>query len=84
MPNYFCYEVDGWSIEVSYDCYSEWDIDPGDYWTPPCSELIRAWGTVTEVTAYHYDEESDEETTFSDEDVAELWEALEKELEQIY
>lgn len=28
--NYFCYEEDGWLIEVTYECCGEWDNDPGD------------------------------------------------------
>lgn len=81
--NYFCYEEDGWLIEVTYECCGEWDNDPGDYWTPPSSDLRRAWGEVTEISAYHYDEETDEETEFSEDDLNELWSALDKELEDI-
>lgn len=81
--NYFCYEEDCWLIEVTYECCGEWDNDPGDYWTPPSSDLRRAWGEVTEISAYHYDEETDEETEFSEDDLNELWSALDKELEDI-
>ncbi len=81
--NYVCYEEDGWLIEISYRCCGEFDNDPGDYWTPPCCDLIRGWGEVTEITAYHYDEETDEETEFSDDDLQELWKELDKVLENI-
>lgn len=81
--NYFCYEEDGWFIEVTYECCGEWDNDSGDYWTPPSSNLIRAWGEVKEITAYHYDEDTDEETEFSEDDLKELWSALDKVLEDI-
>lgn len=81
--NYFCYEEDGWFIEVTYECCGEWDNDPGDYWTPPSSNLRKAWGEVTEITASHYDEDTDEESEFSEEDLCELWEELNKSLEHI-
>ncbi|MDE7180297.1 MAG: hypothetical protein K2N88_03790 [Muribaculaceae bacterium] len=81
--NSFIYEEDGWSIEVNYRCCGEFCNDPGDYWTPPCYDLIRAWGEVTEITACHYDEETDEEIEFSDEDLKVLWDAFEEELSNI-
>lgn len=81
--NYFCYEEDGWFIEVTYECCGEWDNDPGDYWTPPSCDLRKAWGEVTEITASHYDKDTDEETEFSEDDVKELWSALDKVLEDI-
>lgn len=81
--NYFYYEENGWSIEVTYECFGEWDHDPGDYWTPPSSDLIRAWGEVTKITAFHYDKNTDEESEFSEDDVKELWSALDKVLEDI-
>lgn len=77
------YDEDGWSIEISFACCGEWDNDPGDYWTPPTRDLLKAWGEVTGISAYHYDEDTDEETEFSDEDVKELWSALDKALESI-
>lgn len=81
--NYFCYEEDGWLIEVSYECCGEWDYDPGDYWTPSSCNLRRAWGEVTEITATHYDEDTDEETEFNEVDLKELWTALDNTLEKI-
>ena len=82
-PNYLCYEKDGWLIEIYYECCGEWDNDPGDYWTPPSSDLVRAWGELTEITAYHYDEDTDEETEFSGNDLNELWSAINNALEII-
>lgn len=81
--NYFCYEKDGWLIEITYECCGVWHNDSGDYWTPPSSSLVRAWGEVIELTAIHYDEESDEETEFSNENLLSLWQALNKKLEKI-
>jgi len=81
--NYFCYEEYGWLIEVTYECCGEWDCDPGDYWTPPSCDLRRAWGEVTEITATHYDEETDEETEFEEKDLKELWEAIDEALKNI-
>lgn len=81
--NYFSYEEDGWLIEVTYECCGEWSNDPGDYWTPSSCDLRKAWGEITEITASHYDEDTDEETKFSDDDVKDLWIALAKVLENI-
>lgn len=81
--NIICYEEDGWCIEVSYKCCGTWENDHGDYWTPPCYDLIRAWGEVTEISASHYDEETDEESEFSVEDCCELWNALNEALENL-
>lgn len=82
-PNYVSFEEDGWLIEVSYQCCGEWENDPGDYWTPPSSTLLRAWGEVTDITAYHYDEDSDEYSVFENENLNQLWSALDEELKDI-
>ena len=81
--NHLCYEEDGWLIEIHYDCSGEWDNDSGDYWHPASCTLIRAWGEVTEISVSHIDKETDEESEFSDADVATLWNALDEELKEI-
>lgn len=82
-PNCFIYEEDGWEIEVCYECCGEWDNDPGDYWTPPCHKLVKAWGEVTKITAYHYDDETEEESKFDEDDLREFFSEFDKELEDI-
>ncbi len=81
--NYLCYEEDGWFIEITYECCGELDNDPGYYWNPPSCVLRKAWGEVTEITAYYYDEETEEESEFSDDDLNELRSALDEELKNI-
>lgn len=81
--NCFIYEEDGWSIEVNYRCCGEFCNDPGDYWTPPCYDLIRGWGEVTEITAYHYDEETGDESEFSEDELAEFFAPFDELLEDI-
>lgn len=81
--NYFTYDEDGWLIEVTYECCGEWCNDPGDYWNPPCYDLIRGWGEVTAITASHYDEETGDKTEFSVDDLDELWKVLDEELKDI-
>ena len=81
--NYLCYDDDGWLIEITYECCAETYNDPGDYWTPPSHDLKGAWGKVTEILASHTDEETDEESEFSDDDLKELWGALDEELKDI-
>ncbi len=81
--NYLCYDDDGWLIEITYECCAETYNDPGDYWTPPSHDLKGAWGKVTEILASNTDEETDEESEFSDDDLKELWGALDEELKDI-
>ena len=81
--NYLCYDDDGWLIEITYECCAESYNDPGDYWPPPSHDLKGAWGKVTEILASNTDEETDEESEFSDDDLKELWGALDEELKDI-
>ncbi len=81
--NYVSYEEDGWCIEISFKCIGDWSGDSGDYWTPPSYDLRRAWGEVTELSAYHCDENTDEETEFSEDELSGIWNELDKVLESI-
>lgn len=81
--NYFCYDEDGWDIEIGYECCGKWDIDPGDYWTPPTNDLVSTWGRVIDLTVSHYDEETDEETEFSADDLSGLRSELELKINSI-
>ncbi|MCF0219346.1 MAG: hypothetical protein HUK14_06155 [Muribaculaceae bacterium] len=81
--NCYTYDENGWLIEVTYECCGDWEYDSGDYWTPPSGKLLSASGTVLEITACHYDEETDEETEFGDEAIDGLWKAIDKALENI-
>ena len=81
--NFLYYDKDGWDIQIRYECYGEWDNDPGDYWTAPSSELVRVNAEVTELFAHHYDEKTGEEIDFSEEELREFWIALDKAIETI-
>ncbi len=81
--NCVSYEEDGWYIEISFRCCGEWDKFSGDYLTPASCSLLKAWGEITDIQASHYDEENNEETVFSDNDLADIWAALSDALEQI-
>ena len=81
--NYLLFEEDGWVIEIEYECNGVYADDPGDYDTPPCDDLLRARGRITDINASHYDEETEEETEFSDEDLKDLVKALDRVLEDI-
>lgn len=83
LHNGIVYEEDGWFIEISYECIGEWIYDKGNRWEPSFYELEDAWGEVTEIVAYHTDEESGKETEFSIDENDELWKALNKCLECI-
>ncbi len=46
-------------------------------------ELVRAWGEVTDISAFHRDRGTEEESEFEDSDLDDLWTALDEELKQI-
>lgn len=81
--NYVCYEENGWCIEVYYECCGKWSYDPGDYWTPESHDLVSAWGHVTAIYASHTDEDTDEETEFSEEEIEGLRNALDEALKSM-
>lgn len=81
--NYFSYEKDGWLIEVEYKCFGMWESDPGDYLTPSSITLVKAWGMIDSIFASHYDEQTDEETEFTGDDLKVLEFALNKALERL-
>ena len=81
--NNFIYEEDGWYVEVNYECCGEYVNEAGDYWTPPCFELIRGWGRVSEITVIHTDDETGEETEFCDEEMQEIIAIFDEELRDI-
>lgn len=83
VDNYVCYEEDGWCIEIWYKCCGVCDNTHGDYWSAPGGNLLRAWGKVTDIIASHYDEETDDETEFSEDELNELWNALDKAMKEI-
>lgn len=83
IENYVCYEKDGWCIDIVYKCCGNWDDDPGDYWNAPSRTLLNAYGEITEICASHYDPDTDEMTYFSDNELRELRDILDKELEDI-
>lgn len=77
--NYVIYEEDGWYIEINYRCCGDWDEDSGDYYTPPSCDLIRAWGEVESIEASYG--EDDDYQEFDDEELDELWKAIDSALE---
>lgn len=80
----YYYQEDDWCIEIEYDCYGEWVKEDGDYWHPSSCELKDAWGEVTAISAYYYDDELGEQIFITEDELGELIEALNKELEHIY
>lgn len=81
--NCFTYEEDGWHIEIDYECCGDYYEDPGDYDNPPCDDLISAWGLVSEIRAYHCDEETCEDTLFREEDLEEFFAPFDEILKDI-
>ena len=81
--NTFTYEEDGWLIEIDYRCTGFWDIEPETWDYPGCCEVKSAWGEVDEIRATHFDEETEEETEFSEEDLTDLFMAVNRNLENI-
>lgn len=81
--NKVSYNSDGWEIEVSFRCRGEWDEDPGDYWTPSNFDLKDIDAEVTEISAYHYDKATEEESDFEEDELEELWDAVSEALNEI-
>lgn len=76
--NFVHYNEDGWCVDVAFRCCGDWIEDRGDRLTAPSRSLKRAWGEVTDIAAYHYDEANDEETVFNCVALDELWDALDR------
>ncbi len=75
--NTFHFEEDGWFIDVEYDCTGDFVCDHGDYWTPPCHDMVDSEIEVGSISVYFCDDETGEEKEFSEEDTKELLNALE-------
>lgn len=74
--NEFVYEEDGWLVEGEYECIGKLESEPSTMWSPGYEEIGNPEGGFTWLSAYHYDEETNEATDFTDEDVNEIWDAL--------
>lgn len=83
MENHVRYEKDGWMIDVYYKCTGEWEEDGGDFWTPSSCELKNATGEVTEIEASHFDDETKEDSEFTEDDFTELRKAINDVLKNI-
>ncbi len=70
--NQFYFEEDGWIIEVNYRLCGKWCIEYGDYWNPPCYDLIRTWGDVTNIIAIYCDDVTYDEVEFTESELTEL------------
>lgn len=81
--NFAHYNEGGWCIDVGFRCCGDWTVDRGDWATATSHKLKRAWGEVTDVAAYHYDEANDEETVFDGADLDELWSALDRSIKKL-
>lgn len=81
--NQFFFEEDGWSIEVNYRLCGKWCIESGDYWNPPCYDLIRTWGDVTSIIAVYCDDVTDDEVEFTESELTELQTEINKVLKSL-
>lgn len=76
----FYYEDHGYIIEGSGIVGGNW-YDAGDgYWTPRECYLTNGWGKVNVLTITHFDEETEEESEFSEEVIQNISERLENQL----
>lgn len=64
--NITAYEEDGWYIEICFRSRGSWIEDRGTYYSPSGYYLEDVDCEITKLTAYHYDEATDEETEFED------------------
>lgn len=80
--NSFTFEEDGWYIEIEYSCTGYWCCEPQTWDDPGCCE-VRGWGEIDDIRVSHYDEETDEESEFSEEDLTDLYTAVKEVLKYI-
>jgi hypothetical protein len=80
--NEFIYDEDGWYVEITYSTDGEYYNEDGDYSTPSCYELKRAWGEVIDLGASYSDEDGNE-VEFSNRDLKTLRSALNEALKDI-
>ena len=71
--NYVVYDKNGWEIAIDFECCGKYED----------GEVVNAWGRLTDLSACHYDEKTDEYSDFNDDDLGEIWKALELELEHM-
>lgn len=74
--NTFIYEEDGWEIVIDYKCTGRWREEYETWDCPGSCDLVEGWGEVEGISAIHYDEETDEETDFGDDELFELYKAV--------
>lgn len=79
--NCVCYEEDGWFIEISYRCAGDWCEDGDGYYTPRSSYCGRAHGEVEDIVATYCDPETEDEIEFTDDDLDEMYDQINKALE---
>lgn len=80
--NEFIYDEDGWYVEITYSTDGEYYNEDGDYSTPSCYDLKRAWGEVIDLGASYSDEDGNE-VEFSNRDLKTLRSALNEALKDI-
>lgn len=80
--NEFIYDEDGWYVEITYSTDGEYYNEDGDYSTPSCYDLKRAWGEVIDLGASYSDEDGNE-VEFSNSDLKTLRSALNEALKDI-
>lgn len=73
--NYLTYDEDGWYIEIDYECAGDFDWDSKTFW--------EAHGEVTAIRPSWQDREAGEEVYFEEDEIGELWGALDEELKDI-
>lgn len=71
--NEFVYEEDGWLVEGDYECIGKLDSD--DCFSNPEGHFIS-------LSVYHYDDETGDETSFSERDLTPVYDALDTALNE--
>lgn len=80
--NEFIYDEDGLYVEITYSTDGKYYNEDGDYYTPSCHDLKRAWGEVIDLGASYSDEDGNE-VEFSNRDLETLRSALNEALKDI-
>lgn len=70
--NYYCYDENGWYVELAYRLCGTWCIETGDYWTPPSTDLTDVWGEIVGLDVSYNDDDTGESYEFSEEELNDL------------
>lgn len=78
--NFFCYEENGWFVDLSYDLCGKWVVEKQTYWTPGDEYISKVWGNISGLDISYENEETGESYEYSEDELEEFKEKLLEEI----